>query len=147
MELWVAPTSPLESSKRIKSLLSLATQIWGMHFGSRIQFVFFRATPELIDCWMVHLFWSVLLTHWDEWWSRKFLPSVSLASILCRLINSQPDSFKLSVAIDMVEIETNTTVLADEFIAHRLGMIPIESTDVERIKYTRVCIYILKTLY
>jgi DNA-directed RNA polymerase II subunit RPB3 len=38
----------------------------------------------------------------------------------------------------MVEIETNTTVLADEFIAHRLGMIPIESTDVERIKYTRV---------
>ena len=42
------------------------------------------------------------------------------------------------VAIDMVEIETNTTVLADEFIAHRLGMIPIVSTDVERIKYTRV---------
>ena len=42
-------------------------------------------------------------------------------------------------AIDMVEIETNTTVLVDEFIAHRLGMIPIESTDVERIKYTRVC--------
>jgi DNA-directed RNA polymerase II subunit RPB3 len=41
----------------------------------------------------------------------------------------------------MVEIETNTTVLADEFIAHRLGMIPIESTDVERIKYTRVRIY------
>ncbi|RUP45872.1 DNA-directed RNA polymerase II subunit RPB3-like protein [Jimgerdemannia flammicorona] len=43
------------------------------------------------------------------------------------------------MTIDMVEIETNTTVLADEFIAHRLGMIPIDSTDVERIKYTRDC--------
>jgi DNA-directed RNA polymerase II subunit RPB3 len=59
-------------------------------------------------------------------------------------LNTHPDSFEPFAAIDMVEIETNTTVLADEFIAHRLGMIPIESTDVERIKYTRVCICILE---
>ncbi|OZJ02892.1 hypothetical protein BZG36_03809 [Bifiguratus adelaidae] len=44
-----------------------------------------------------------------------------------------------TMAIDMVEIETNTTVLADEFIAHRLGMIPIDSAEVEKIKYTRDC--------
>ncbi|KAF7721397.1 45 kDa subunit of RNA polymerase II [Apophysomyces ossiformis] len=36
-------------------------------------------------------------------------------------------------------IETNTTVLADEFIAHRLGMVPIDSREVEKLRYTRDC--------
>jgi hypothetical protein len=44
------------------------------------------------------------------------------------------------VAIDMVEFDTNTTVLPDEFIAHRLGMIPLVSTNCdEAIRYSRVC--------
>lgn len=38
----------------------------------------------------------------------------------------------------MVEFETNTTVLADEFLSHRLGMVPIDSRDVEKLRYTRV---------
>jgi DNA-directed RNA polymerase alpha subunit len=38
----------------------------------------------------------------------------------------------------MVEIETNTTVLADEFLAHRLGMVAIDSRDVDKLRYTRV---------
>ncbi len=43
------------------------------------------------------------------------------------------------VAIDMVEFETNTTVLPDEFIAHRLGMIPLVSANCdEAIRYSRV---------
>ncbi|KAL0576655.1 hypothetical protein V5O48_005315 [Marasmius crinis-equi] len=43
-----------------------------------------------------------------------------------------------TVAIDMVEFETNTTVLPDEFISHRLGMIPLVSTHCdEAMRYTR----------
>ncbi|KAF8798708.1 insert subdomain of RNA polymerase alpha subunit [Phlegmacium glaucopus] len=45
-----------------------------------------------------------------------------------------------SVAIDMVEIEINTSVLPDEFIAHRLGMVPLISANCdEAIRYTRDC--------
>jgi RNA polymerase Rpb3/RpoA insert domain len=45
------------------------------------------------------------------------------------------------IAIDMVEFDTNTTVLPDEFIAHRLGMIPLVSTNCdEAIRYSRVCV-------
>ncbi|KAG6900761.1 hypothetical protein C0993_002185 [Termitomyces sp. T159_Od127] len=43
-------------------------------------------------------------------------------------------------AIDMVEIEINTTVLPDEFIAHRLGMVPLISTNCdEAVRNTRDC--------
>lgn len=47
----------------------------------------------------------------------------------------------MTIAIDMVEIEENTTVLPDEMIAHRLGMIPLNSENLDRHvpNYTRDC--------
>ncbi|KAF9654013.1 DNA-directed RNA polymerase II polypeptide [Thelephora ganbajun] len=45
-----------------------------------------------------------------------------------------------TVAIDIVEVEMNTTVLPDEFIVHRLGMIPLNSMNCdEALRYNRDC--------
>ena len=60
---------------------------------------------------------------------------LTVANALRRIIIAEVPT----MAIDLVMVNENTSALHDEFIAHRCGLIPLVSTDVDNFKTTAEC--------
>ena len=60
---------------------------------------------------------------------------LTVANALRRIIISEVPT----MAIDVVEIRENTSALHDEYLAHRCGLIPLVSNDIDSYLYPKDC--------
>ena len=60
---------------------------------------------------------------------------LSFANSLRRIIISEVPT----MAIDMVQVTENTSPLFDEFVVHRLGLIPLRSEDIDNYNFPLTC--------
>lgn len=61
---------------------------------------------------------------------------LAIANALRRIMISEVPT----MAIDLVEIRENTSALHDEFIAHRLGLVPLYSPRIDAFVYHEECL-------